>query len=171
MSIDDFNHIIDFWINELAHYSFNELCTKPSPGQWSMGQMYLHLVNDTNYFLEQMKICVATNDSMDEEASANARKMFLNNNFPDEIIEGAASNSLIPQPGNKEELERGLIYLKHEINEVRKMISKTLFKGKTKHPGLNYFNAKEWLLFAEMHLRHHLKQKKRIDDFLKNNNP
>ena len=27
--------------------------------------------------------------------------------------------------------------------------------GKTKHPGLNYFTAKEWLQFAEMHLRHH----------------
>jgi hypothetical protein len=52
---------------------------------------------------------------------------------------------------------------------VEKIISKTLFKGKTKHPGLNYFTAKEWLQFAGMHLRHHLKQKKRIDDFLKNN--
>jgi hypothetical protein len=37
--------------------------------------------------------------------------------------------------------------------------------GKTKHPGSNYFTAKEWLQFAEIHLRHHLKQKKRIDDF------
>jgi hypothetical protein len=41
--------------------------------------------------------------------------------------------------------------------------------GKTKYPGLNYFTAKEWLQFAGIHLRHHLKQKKRIDDFLKNN--
>lgn len=169
MSIDDLNQIIDFWINELEHYSFNQLCTKPSPCHWSMGQMYMHLVNDTNYFVEQMKICVATNDNMNEKASANAKKMFLNNSFPDEIIEGAASNSLIPQPGNKEELESGLSYLKNEINEVEKIISKTLFKGKTKHPGLNYFTAKEWLQFAGMHLMHHLKQKKRIDDFLKNN--
>ena len=170
MSIDDLNQIIDFWINELAHYNFNQLCTKPSSGHWSMGQMYMHLVNDTNYFVEQMKICVGTNDNMNEEASANAKKMFFNNSFPDEIIEGAASNSFIPQPGNKEELERGLSYLKNEINKVEKIISRTSFKGKTKHPGLNYFNAKEWLQFTEMHLRHHLKQKKRIDDFLKNNN-
>jgi hypothetical protein len=169
MSIDDLNQIIDFWINELAHYNFNQLCTKPSSGHWSMGQMYMHLVNDTNYFVEQMKICVGTNDNMNEEASANAKKMFFNNSFPDEIIEGAASNSLISQPGNKEELESGLSYLKNEINKVEKIISRTSFKGKTKHPGLNYFNAKEWLQFTGMHLRHHLKQKKRIDDFLKNN--
>ena len=41
------------------------------------------------------------------------------------------------------------------------------YKGKTKHPGLGYFSAEEWLQFAEMHFRHHLRQKKRIDEFLK----
>lgn len=60
-----------------------------------------------------------------------------------------------------------LTNLKDEINKVEILISKSSFKGKTKHPGLGYFNASEWLRFAEMHFRHHLKQKKRIDDFLK----
>ncbi|HEV9036934.1 MAG TPA: hypothetical protein VGQ51_09945 [Puia sp.] len=35
--------------------------------------------------------------------------------------------------------------------------------GKTRHPGLHYFNSLEWLQFAEMHMRHHFRQKKRID--------
>jgi hypothetical protein len=39
-------------------------------------------------------------------------------------------------------------------------------KGKTRHPGLLYFSAPEWLQFAEMHLRHHFLQKQRIDAFL-----
>jgi hypothetical protein len=46
-------------------------------------------------------------------------------------------------------------------------ILKSPFHGKTKHPGLGFFNANEWLQFAEMHLRHHLKQKERIEEFLK----
>lgn len=53
------------------------------------------------------------------------------------------------------------------MNNVEMLISKSPFKGKTKHPGLDYFSAIEWLQFAEMHLRHHLRQKKRIDHFLK----
>ena len=55
MLIDDLNEIIDFWINELAHYDFNQLCTKPFLVHWSMGQMYIHLINDTNYFVSHFK--------------------------------------------------------------------------------------------------------------------
>ncbi len=95
--------------------------------------------------------------------------MWVNNDFPNEIIEGAPSNSCISQPDNKEELMSRLMNLKDEINNVAILISKSSFKGKTKHSGLGYFNADEWVHFAEMHFRHHLRQKKRIDDFLKIN--
>jgi hypothetical protein len=47
------------------------------------------------------------------------------------------------------------------------LITQSPYKGKTKHPGLHYFNADEWLQFADMHFRHHVKQKKKIDDFLR----
>jgi hypothetical protein len=36
-------------------------------------------------------------------------------------------------------------------------------RGKAGHPGLGYFSAAEWLQFAEMHLRHHFRQKERLD--------
>jgi len=93
--------------------------------------------------------------------------MFLNNYFPDEVLEGPPKSSHTLQPDNKEQLTNGLVNLKEELNNVGRLISTSLFNGKTKHPGLNYFNANEWLQFAEMHFRHHLRQKKRIDDFLK----
>jgi len=34
---------------------------------------------------------------------------------------------------------------------------------KTPHPRLGYLNAKQWLRFIEIHLKHHLKQIKRIE--------
>lgn len=169
MLIEDFNHTIDIWIKELEQYDFTRLCAKPSPNSWSLGQVYMHLIDDTNYYIDQIKICVSNNDNVIEEASPDAKTMFLNNNFPDEAIEGSPANSYIPQPDNKDQLMSGLINLKEEINKVAILISKSPFKGKTKHPGLNYFNADEWLRFAEMHFRHHLRQKKRIDEFLKIN--
>lgn len=93
--------------------------------------------------------------------------MFSNNDFPNAQIEGASTNSLIPQPENKEQLKRLLKNVKEEMNKTVTSISNSSFKGKTKHPGLSYFSADEWLQFAEMHFRHHLRQKKRIDNFLK----
>lgn len=169
MFIEDFNHTINIWIKELEQYNFTQLIAKPSPNSWSLGQVYMHLIEDTNYYMEQIKICVSADDNVAEEALPAAKTMFLNNDFPNEVIEGTPPNSSIPQPGNKEQLMSSLMNLKDEINDIEILISKSPFKGKTKHPGLGYFNANEWLQFADMHFRHHLRQKKRIDDFLKIN--
>lgn len=166
MLLENFNHTINIWITALQQYHFSQLCTKPFEKSWSPGQLYLHLIEDTNYYIEQIKLCVSSNDNEMEETSQFAKTMFLNNDFPYEVIEGAPDNAFIQQPGSKEQLMNDLMNLKNEMNAVAILISKSPFKGKTKHPGLNYFNAEEWLQFAEMHFRHHLRQKKRIDDFL-----
>lgn len=169
MLIDDLNHTIDSWIDELEHLNFIQVCAKPSPTNWSLGQVCTHLIEATNLYLKEVSICISTNYNEKEEMSPNAKVMFQNNEFPDELIEGPLTNAATPQPDSKEELINGLLKLKEEINKVRMLISPSSFKGKTKHPGLNYFNATEWLQFAEMHFRHHLRQKKRIKYFLKLN--
>ena len=164
--MEDLNNTINYYINQLEQYTFDELCTKPSPASWSLGQMYLHLIADTNFYIEEIKICITNNDNQFKEAAPAAKAMFLNNSLPDEDVIGDPSNAAIPQPGSKDDLTNGFISLKDELNKLSAAISCTTYKGKTKHPGLNYFNAEEWLQFAYMHFRHHLRQKKRIDAFL-----
>lgn len=156
-----------FWIKELENYNFVQLCTKPSPTAWSLGQLYLHLIEDTYFYLEQGTIAASTDEHIFEQASPIAQAMFLSNEFPDERIEGAPSNALIPQPDSKQQLMNDLLLLNKEIWRVNELISSSPYKGKSKHPGLGFFSAREWLQFADMHFRHHLRQKKRIDDFLK----
>ncbi len=168
MLIDDLNQIIGTWTSELEKYNFAQLCAKPTPESWSLGQVYMHLMYDTTFYVYQINTCLSTNDYASEEASEAAKEMFLRNEFPDEVIEGAPDNIHIPQPESAAYLKAGLIKLKNELNVLAKFISTTSFKGKTKHPGLGYFGASEWLQLADMHFRHHLRQKKRIDDFLKN---
>jgi hypothetical protein len=170
MLIENFNQIIDHWIKEIAQYNFIELCTKPSPNSWSLEQMGQHLIDDTNFYIEQIKICVSSNDHASEDALPMGKTMLHNNDFPNEVLQGAPSNDLIPQPESKERLLNDLMNLRAEMNNVAAVIAASPFNGKTKHPGFNYFSASEWLQFAEMHFRHHLRQRKRIDAFLKANN-
>lgn len=167
MLTNDFNSSIDHWIVWLQEASFNTLCIKPKAAAWSMGQLYLHLINDTCYYIEQIKICLDTNDNKQKEAKPFARQLFLNNGFPDELIKEAPSNALIPQPESKEQLMQAMTWIKIEMNHLAEQIAKSHFTGKTRHPGLGYFNAAEWFRFAEIHLRHHFRQKKRLDAFLK----
>ena len=166
MKIEDFNHTIDIWITELEPYNFSQICHKSSPETWSLGQVIMHLIAETNFYLQQIKICLCGNENSNEEAASNGKMMFIKNSFPDQIIEGPASNMLVQQPQSKTQLLGSFKDLKDSFNEVNASILKSPYHGKTKHPGLGYFNASEWLQFAEMHLRHHLKQKERIDHFL-----
>jgi hypothetical protein len=61
MSIDDFNYY-RYMDNELEPYNFTQLCAKPSAAAWSLEQLYMHLISDTNFYIEQIKICVSAND-------------------------------------------------------------------------------------------------------------
>jgi hypothetical protein len=163
---ETFDDILDAWIKELDKYSLEQLLAKPAAG-WSMGQLYLHLIEATVYFLKQAKACTSGNDNMNGQKFEAAEKMFSDNDFPDLRLDGPPSNAKTPQPDNKEQILQGLIELKNSFDEVSALVEKNTGNAKTKHFGLGYFTGAEWLQFAEMHLRHHLRQKKRLDEFLK----
>ena len=161
------NDTIILWGKELENYTFEQLCTKPSPAAWSLGQLYRHLIEDTYFYLEQATTAASAQEYLFEEASPVAKVMFLMNEFPDIQIEGAPSNAFIPQPQSKQQLMNDLMNLKDAVRNAGLMISQSSRQGKTKHPGLGYFSADEWLRFADMHFRHHLRQKQRIEPFIK----
>ncbi|HEX6224590.1 MAG TPA: DinB family protein, partial [Chryseolinea sp.] len=62
MGIEDFNRTIDIWIKALDHYDFQQLIKKPSFAGWSIGQVFMHLLDDTSFYIRQMEICVTNDD-------------------------------------------------------------------------------------------------------------
>jgi hypothetical protein len=158
---------LNIWIESLKGYTYHQLIQKPSATGWSLGQVYMHILEATDFYLDQARICTSNNDNESETCSANAVAMFTQDSFPNEIIEGPPENALTAQPLNITQLEAGLAVLKNNIADVARKIKATHFRGKTKHPGLLYFSASQWMQFAEMHCRHHLRQKNKIDIYLK----
>lgn len=154
------------WIDALEQYDLDDLQKQPEAGSWSMGQLYVHLVQSSRFFLDQVKTCTSNNDNADRQHAPAAIAIFTRNELPDMRIEGPPSNNTTPQPTDKERLVRSLISLRDEFEAVRINTADSSFKGKTLHPGLLYFDAAEWLKFTDIHLRHHLRQKQRIDEFL-----
>ncbi len=167
--IKDFTQIIHSWAGLLKPYDFKQLCTKPSKSDWSLGQVYMHVISETNFYLEQAEICFSNKDNLHAEMSTAAKTMFLNNQLPDEKIEGPVTNAETAQPINKEELVAGLNNLLGKLGEIVLFLNEDFNKGKTQHSGLGFFTAKEWIQFAAMHFKHHERQKKRIDHFLHSN--
>ena len=167
MIITELQSAIDGWLKELDNYSFEKLLVQPSPGSWSLGQLYVHLIDANNYFIKQIKVCLTTNENSAGEAKQEARSMFNNNGFPDELLPGPPSNARTTQPINKEYIINGLTQIREEIGRIGVLITYSKSTGKSKHFALGFFTPMEWLRFAEMHMRHHLRQKKRIDEFLR----
>jgi len=161
---DSFIKTIDFWLDELDRYDFAQVLRQPQPDKWSMGQVYMHLISATGFFLSQVQTCLQTDDNAQEEMTSQAKAMFGNDQFPDKMLEGPPSNAATPQPVSKQEIIAGFEELKTKINALNK--SERPNNGKTKHPGHQYFNADEWLQYAHMHFRHHERQKGRIQVFL-----
>jgi hypothetical protein len=176
-----FNDTVGQWIGYLDDYTLEMLQRPPRAGSWSLGQVYIHIIGDTRYFARQMKESLESRADGEKEMHPEAKTMLRNNAFPDRMIEGPATNIPIPQPDSKERLSKGLVSIRDAVNDLftnandaAANVTASNFSasnvaastGKTPHPGLGYFNALEWLQFAEMHMRHHFRQKKRIDEQL-----
>ena len=168
--IEKFDTTIDFWINGLVHYDEDELCLIPDPTNWSVGQVYVHLIEETKFYIEQIETCLTQDLNPTKEMTSEAKKMFRSNSFPNAKIKGAATVLNVPQPKSTAQLKKEFYELKYKLRSLAQEISKHIGNGKVEHPGLGYFNSAEWFQFAEMHLRHHFRQKQRLDIFLKKSN-
>jgi DinB superfamily len=164
--LEQFNETIQQWIDQLDGYTPEQLCKPPAPGSWSLGQVYIHVINATGWFAGQMKAAVESRENGEKDMHPDARAMFVRNGFPDKLIEGPDTGTFIPQPENKESLTRQLTAIKEQVGDLFREYDPAMANGKTRHPGLLYFSPLEWLQFSEMHMRHHFKQKLRIDKVL-----
>jgi DinB family protein len=164
--ITDFEGTLHGWIRALDDYPLSILLKKPAPDSWSLGQVYMHIINETNYFLQQVEICLMSEENSDRRMHADAMIMFQSNGFPDILIAGPPNNANTPDPLTKDEVQQGLASIAHRLVILREPLRQHRISGKTAHPGLQYLDARQWLRFAEMHMRHHFRQKGRIDDIL-----
>ena len=161
-----FNDTVGRWIGFLDDYTLEMLRQQPREGSWSLGQVYTHIIDDTGWVVEQMKRSMESNADADKDMREHARIILRNNDFPDTMIKGPSTGKPIGQPADKEKLSRDLVSILDAVNRLCTTANVAAATGKTGHPGLGYFTSLEWLQFAEMHMRHHLRQKRRIDEQL-----
>jgi len=166
-SIKELAQELDMWNAYLEIFDENELRVQPNPENWSLGQLYMHLIMETDWYLQQVKICCSHTENRASQMSEKAHGIFQANHFPEARIKGHATVENVPQPANKEEVRSKMLELKGYLTKIEISKSSDLI-GKTKHPGLGYFNGREWLGYATLHIRHHMSQRNRIENYVKN---
>ena len=154
---------IDKCLQELEKYSLTQIAIKYDLRKWSLGQMFLHVIESTDFFLDNVESCLTDRQNAEEPTTDRAGKVFSENELPDIEIVGPASNDLTPQPERIESLREGLTSLKQRAVIIREKLVGDPPSGKVKHPGLGYFDAAQWYHFADIHVRHHLRQLPRME--------
>lgn len=160
--LQQFNDTLGQWVTFLDDYSLEMICRPTKAAAWSLGQVYVHIIDDTGWFVEQVATALESNAHHDQQMTEDGRQI-LAHGFPDVQIAGPATNTFIPQPESIDQLRQGLLSIRQSMTEICQGVDVDAATGKTQHPGLGYFTAGEWLRFAALHMQHHLRQKKRID--------
>ncbi|ASS97171.1 DinB family protein [Peribacillus simplex] len=163
-----FEQVATYYIEELSKYSLDEFTRKPSEDEWSLGQMYNHLINGTLYLhLKAIKQCANGTTSDGGKKTEIGESIFKEGTFPPIRLKGPDTPDFTPpNPTGKEEVKEGLLQIIEKMQEIEKssLTFRTARKFSTEE--WDYLNAEEYFQLIEMHFRHHLRQKERIDQFL-----
>lgn len=172
-ALQAFEAVVGRYLIELDSLDMEQLIKKPNEEEWSIGQMYMHLIQSAQFMhLHNVDQCLAgseaTVDAI-EEKTERGKEAFQLGSFPPVRIRVPASPQYTPkQPESKEQLMEGLNGTVERMKRTESALSKVPESKKMVHPGFGALNANEWFLLIEMHYRHHLSQLERLKNFLEN---
>ncbi len=169
-TLNNFLENIKIWEQELPNYEFSDLLKQEDNANWSLGQVYMHLINGTlSFHLKQLELCIHSSENKHLKKNFKGFLSYkLLKGIPPIKIKVPPTPAYTPkQPENIGEITNGLSVLKEKMTNALQLFKEDQ-KGKTEHPGFGFLNAEEWYKLIEMHFLHHLRQKKRIDSYLQN---
>ncbi|CAG7655787.1 DinB family protein [Paenibacillus allorhizosphaerae] len=169
-TLNRFENLVRQYIRGLEPLTIEQLTRKPSDDEWSLGQMYLHLIQGTLYLhLRNIEACreQAAETGGTERKTEAGRLVFAQGSFPGIRIQVPATPEYTPaQPESKEQLVAGLNDVVRRMQEVEPALADMQESGTKAHPRFGDLNAVEWFQLVEMHYRHHLLQKARLEQFV-----
>ncbi len=176
-----FEDTVSGYIRELERFSLEQLLWKPATDEWSLGQMYLHLIHSAQFMqLRNVALCLDGGPTvLSTGKTKQGEELFSTGSFPPDRIKVPASPQYTPpQPESKEQLVDGLWETVRRMVEIEPSVASAFeqitqarsetgdetVRHRVVHPRLGGLDAIEWFCLIEMHYRHHLLQKKRLDD-------
>lgn len=166
MSISAVNKSIVKTVNaykeKLAGFTEANFTLTPPIGGWSYSEVYSHIFDASLLSLMALNNCIKGDGERKSTAflvkailffgSLPPGKKFI---VPKRMISRVKKINFIAA-------QQFILDFEMQLAQALPNIAKANPKIKTKHPRLGYLNAKQWLRFIEIHLKHHLKQLNRI---------
>lgn len=157
-------------ISEAKKYSPEEFAKSPAKDEWSMAQVYHHIALVTDQCLANAKLC-AQGKGKRKSIAVGPAIFELMGSFPPIKLKIKKVPEQVKHLYHPENItiETAITRLEQSIRKMDTaipMIDKADKSMRAEHWAGGWFNARQWYHSAEMHIRHHLRQKKRLDKFL-----
>ncbi|HZG18264.1 MAG TPA: DinB family protein [Candidatus Bathyarchaeia archaeon] len=168
--VTHFEELANQYMQELEPWDMDQLIRKPSDEAWSLGQLYVHLIQSALYLhLPNAVACSskAPGTTLGGQKTERGAAAYTLGSFPPIKIHVPASEQYTPrQPESKEQLREGLEQVIGKMKELESDIREASADHTLPHPGLGHLNAVEWFSLVEMHYRHHLRQLASLKELL-----
>jgi hypothetical protein len=156
--------LVDAYRSHLSTKTEEIFQLTPPIGGWSYSEVYSHIFDSSLLSLMAIQNCL-NGDGRKEGTSLGVKVVLFFGMFPPGKKYNVPSKLMTRvKKINIMAAEQFMIDFELQLAKIYPHINAADGKIKTKHPRLGYLNAKQWLRFIEIHLRHHLKQLKRIEN-------
>ena len=162
------------WLDALQTYNDIEFQLKPSEDDWSLSQVYDHIIQVTFKCLDNALLCSEEKGEKGHSGFGPALFSWMGA-FPPLKLKVKKIPQGMEHIYNPKQIERstaieGLNKALKKMQEALPAIEKASKDQRIKHWAGGWFNASQWYHSAEMHIKHHFRQKKRLEQFIKKQN-
>lgn len=148
---------------QLEHIPEGRFQQSPASGGWSYSEVYTHIFELSMLSLNAIDAC-ASPGAKPRDTPFITRAILFFGTFPPamkfKVPERFAASA---RKINKSSAVTMINEFESKLTPYLSSVNQSDPNMKSPHPRLGYLNATQWLRFTEIHLKHHLKQLKRID--------
>lgn len=163
--LKQFEEVADTYLTALEGYSTEQFTKKPAPDEWSLGQLYTHLINAGVFMqLKSIEQCASGEATVGEGKTEAGEKLMEAGMFPPIAIKVPDSPQYTPaNPETIEEVKTRFLKFIDKMREIEPSVADIPADRTAPHPRLGHLNAMEWYQLVPMHFAHHLRQKAKLD--------
>ncbi len=158
-----------YLLKELEYYGNSQFRKQTEASKWTIGQIYHHIIQGTyDYHFKAIHNCI------EEKGGANKGGktilgflVFTFNSFPIFKLKSAQNYTPIQIENTSKAQDMMFGYIKEMHKLALEIDKKGKSRYKVKHRNFGRLTAIEWYTLIEIHQRHHIKQKQRIDKIIR----
>jgi hypothetical protein len=164
--LNDYSAIIEQYMRNLDRYSIEQLRFKCKENVWSVGQMYIHVIEVAKEYIGHIETCTKAIHEEPEGKTEVGTKALAEKEWPNVRVKLEEPPNATSNPESKDEIIVGLEHVLEKLAYWAGCVDEANPACKVRHGWFGWLNARDWFEMVGMHSRHHLRQKARLDEKL-----